>query len=118
MMFLQKRSQSSVLGTLTDWHAIDCDAVHKAAVTMVVINRLVPGGTIVPYCDIARLPAYTALEFRLFAMVIKHLENSLRFLTAKLLDMRGENGIYVEPPAAAQWMGYDNGVRCFLGSSV
>ena len=41
--------------------AAQCDAVHLAAVTLIIIHRIVPAGAIIPDGDRARFPLQSAL---------------------------------------------------------
>ena len=46
--------------------------MHGAAVSVVIVDGFVPGGTVVPGGDVARLPADLGLEFGLLAMGVEH----------------------------------------------
>ena len=61
---------------------------------MVIVDRLVPRGPIVPHGDIAFPPPDTALEFGLSAMLIEHVEYGRRFLGRQTFDMRRENRVH------------------------
>ena len=56
-------------------NAIDSDPVHESPESLIVVDRLVPRGPVVPHGDIPCLPAHTALELGLFAMLIEHFQN-------------------------------------------
>ena len=53
--------------------ALDCDPMHIAAVAVVVVDRVVPCGAIIPHCYIAVLPAHATLELGLLAMGVEAL---------------------------------------------
>jgi hypothetical protein len=73
-----------------DWHAIDRDPVHQAPVSMIVIQRIVPGRAIVPHSYRSRLPLQAALELFLHANCIEIVEEDQAFVTGPAFEMRCE----------------------------
>jgi len=64
-------------------HAIDGDAVHQAALALIVVERIVPGRAVVPERDGALLPAKARLEFRPRCMLAEILEQRLALLCGR-----------------------------------
>jgi len=94
-MFLPGRFQN------TAFHG---DAVHIAAVAVIIVNRLVPCRAVVPHRHVPRRPADTRVIFRLLAFAVNHFENMPGFARAHPLDMGGEVRVDIDPFAPRKRM--------------
>ena len=55
----------------------DSDAVHIAAMTLVVVNRFVPCRAIIPHSHVTVLPAYATLEFRFLTVGVEAIQDRI-----------------------------------------
>src|SRR5256885_6737933 len=72
------------------------DAVHDAALSMIVVDRIVQGGAIVPEGERARRPAEAAGEFRPHLMTEKEIEQRRALRLAHPLEASGVRNVDVE----------------------
>ena len=96
-------------------HPFDGDPVHQASKAMIVVDRLVPGGAVVPHGDVPFLPPHAALEFGFLAMVVEHFKDRRRLVLSQPFDMGCEDRIDEKTPSAAQRMGHNHRMPGVLG---
>src|SRR5436190_1466837 len=56
---------------------LDRDAMHQAAFALVIVQRIVPGRSVVPECDRAFLPFEAGLEFRPRSVLVEEIQERL-----------------------------------------
>src|SRR5262245_1188108 len=76
--------------------AFHCHAGARARVRPVIPHRAVLRTTVVPECDRIFGPSETALEQRIFRMLVKVRQHGIAFIAWNADDMAGETTIYVE----------------------
>lgn len=75
---------------LADWHAIKGDAVHQAALAVIIVERIVPSRPVVPEGDRAFPPCEAGLELGPRRVLVKGIQQRLAFLPGltKKISMR------------------------------
>ena len=68
-------------------------SMHKATITVIVVDRFMPCGPIIPHGYITFLPTDAALKFWLFTMLLNHIKYGIGFFLTKPLNMNREYGI-------------------------
>src|SRR5258706_3845335 len=76
------------------------DAVHHAAMAVVIVDRVVLRAAVVPERERARAPLDTAVEFRLRLVAKKELQERLALLLGHAVEAHGVGGVHVERLAA------------------
>lgn len=84
--------------------ALDRDAVHQAAVAVIVVHGVMPGGAVVPEGDGAIGPLEAVGVFRADRMLIEIIEQWLAFGIAPAVEAQREPRIDVERLAAGDRM--------------
>src|SRR5579862_908807 len=85
--------------------AVDRDAVHDAALAVIIVERVMLHAAIVPERDRAPLPAEAAGEFRLDRVLVEEIQQGPAFLDRHVLEADGEVAVDVEPLASGFGVG-------------
>src|SRR5262245_51360498 len=85
--------------------AFQRDAVHQAAIAVIIVDRIVLGAAIVPERDRARLPMEAAGELRPDLMPEQKIEDRRALLLAHVLEAHRVGDVDVERLAAGLRMG-------------
>src|SRR5438067_5558510 len=84
--------------------AVDRDAVHQPALTVIIVERVVLDAAIVPERHRPLLPAEAAGEFRLYRVFPQEIEQRAAFLNRHVLEADGEVAVDVEAFSAGLGM--------------
>src|SRR2546423_1192164 len=68
-------------------HALDRDAMHQAALALIVIQRIVPGCPVIPEGDRAFLPFEPGLKFRPRRVLAEEIKQRLALLRGPAFEM-------------------------------
>src|SRR6202041_504357 len=85
--------------------ALDRHPVHHAALAVIIVDRVVLDGAVVPERDRALLPPEAAGEFRAHRVAVEVVEERRALLLGHVLEARGEATMHVERLPAAFDMG-------------
>src|SRR5271170_4315914 len=85
---------------LMKWRAFDCDAVQKAAFTLIIVDRKMPCGTVVPQRQGAYAPVEPTGELGAHRMPVQIVEQCVRLVVAPSLEAQRKAGIDIERLAA------------------
>src|SRR5690606_24029313 len=73
--------------------ALNRDAVHFAAMAVIIVAGEVPGRAVIPECDRPRAPHKLMRELRPHAMRVELHQQRTRFLHRPAVETHGESGI-------------------------
>src|ERR1044072_1097752 len=90
------RASGSALMRRLERHTLDRDAMHQAALALVVVQGVVPGRAIVPEGDRALGPGEAGLELRPRRMGVEEVEQRLALPRGPSFEMGGEVAVDVE----------------------
>src|SRR6516162_262955 len=90
--------------------AAEGDAVHDAALALVVVDRVMLGAAIVPERDRADLPAEAAGEFRTLVVREQILQQRCALLFGHVLEAHRMAAVDIKRPAAGLRVGSDHGM--------
>src|SRR6202007_410661 len=93
---------------------LDRDPMHQSTFALIIIERIMPRGTVVPERDGTLLPSETRLEFRSRGVCIEEIQERLAFPLGPALEVRGEIAVDVKRRPAGVGMADDDGVHGVL----
>src|SRR6266851_4153042 len=99
-------------------HALDRDAVKQATLAVIVVDREMPGRTVVPKGERAFAPMEAAGELRPDRVPIEVVEKRPRFLLGPAVEAQGETGVDVERLAAGLRVANDDRMDGILGREL
>ena len=99
----------------TESDALYRDPMHKAAEPVIIVDRFVPSGAVVPHGEITSPPPHTALKLGLFAMLVEKGEDGNGLLVREAFDVRRKYRVHKQSPTPTEWMFDHNRMACILG---
>ena len=99
----------------TESDALYRDPMHKAAEPVIIVDRFVPSGAVVPHGEITSPPPHTALKLGLLAMLVEKGEDGNGLLVREAFDVRRKYRVHKQSPTPTEWMFDHNRMACILG---